>query len=148
MLLLIQRTPNCEAWSWQDHVVEFFAGKGTGALQKIDGIMRKEDYLGLLKQHLKTRARKLKFSDNWIFQQDTDPKHTSNAVTKWLQNNRESIGVVSQSADLNPIGHLWAELKSVTEQDLSPATVIPEEWVKDFWQNCTCGNIPQVFKGL
>ena len=56
-----------------------FAGKGTGALQKIDGIMRKEDYLQILKQHLKTSATKLKLGRN--FQQDNDPKHTSKVVT-------------------------------------------------------------------
>uniref|UniRef100_A0A0E9V558 Uncharacterized protein n=1 Tax=Anguilla anguilla TaxID=7936 RepID=A0A0E9V558_ANGAN len=41
-----------------------FIGRGTGALQKIDGIMRKEDYVEILKQHLKTSARKLKLGRN------------------------------------------------------------------------------------
>ncbi|CDQ80712.1 unnamed protein product [Oncorhynchus mykiss] len=37
-----------------------FAAGGTGALHKIDGIMREEDYVDILKQHLKTSVRKLK----------------------------------------------------------------------------------------
>ncbi len=37
-----------------------FAQNGTCALQKIDGIMKKENYLKILKQHLKTSARNLK----------------------------------------------------------------------------------------
>lgn len=37
-----------------------FAAEGTGALHKIDGIRRKENYVDILKQHLKTLARKLK----------------------------------------------------------------------------------------
>ena len=37
-----------------------FAAGGTGALHKIDGIMRKDNYMDILKQHLKTSVRKLK----------------------------------------------------------------------------------------
>uniref|UniRef100_A0A8C7H401 Rho-associated protein kinase n=2 Tax=Oncorhynchus kisutch TaxID=8019 RepID=A0A8C7H401_ONCKI len=36
--------PNCEAQGWQHHVVGCFAAGGTGALHKIDGIMRMENY--------------------------------------------------------------------------------------------------------
>ena len=52
--------PNHEAQGWQHHVVEVFATGGTGALHKIDGIMRKENDVDILKQHLKTSVRKLK----------------------------------------------------------------------------------------
>jgi hypothetical protein len=37
-----------------------FAAGRTGALHKINGIMRKENYMDILKQHLKTSVRKLK----------------------------------------------------------------------------------------
>ena len=37
-----------------------FAAGGTGALDKIEGIMREENYVDILKQHLKTSVRKLK----------------------------------------------------------------------------------------
>ena len=37
-----------------------FAEGGTGALHKIDGIIREENYVDILKQHLKTSVRKLK----------------------------------------------------------------------------------------
>ena len=37
-----------------------FAAGGTGALHKIDGIMRQDNYVDILKQHLKTSVRKLK----------------------------------------------------------------------------------------
>ena len=36
-----------------------FAAGGTGALHKIDGFMRKENDVDILKQHLKTSVRKL-----------------------------------------------------------------------------------------
>ncbi len=59
-----------------------FAAGGTGALHKIDGIMRKENYVDILKQHLKTSARKLKLGRKWVFQMDNDPKHTSKVLAK------------------------------------------------------------------
>ena len=37
-----------------------FAAGGTGALHKIDGVMRKENYVDILKQHLKTSVTELK----------------------------------------------------------------------------------------
>uniref|UniRef100_A0AAZ3SH12 Transposase Tc1-like domain-containing protein n=1 Tax=Oncorhynchus tshawytscha TaxID=74940 RepID=A0AAZ3SH12_ONCTS len=54
-----------------------FAAGGTGALHKIEGVMRKENYVDILKQHLKTSVRKLKIGRKWVFQMDIDPKHTS-----------------------------------------------------------------------
>ena len=49
-----------------------FAAGGTGALHKTGGIMREENYVDILKQHLKTSVRKLKLGCKWVFQVDND----------------------------------------------------------------------------
>ena len=67
-----------------------FAAGGTGALHKIDGIMRQENDVHILKQHLKTSVRKLTLGRKWVFQMDNDPKHTSKVVAKWQS---QGIGV-------------------------------------------------------
>ena len=80
-----------------------FAAGGTGALHKIDGFMRTENYLDILKQHLKTSIRKLKLGHKWVFQMDNDPNHTSKVVGKWLKDNKVKVlEWASQSLDLNP----------------------------------------------
>ena len=63
---------------------ECFAAGGTGALHKIDGIVREKLCAYILKQNLKTSVRKLKLGRKWVFQMDNDPKHTSKVVAKWL----------------------------------------------------------------
>ena len=68
-----------------------FAAGGTGALHKIYGFMRKENYEDVLKQHLKTSVRKLKLGHKWVFQMGNDPKHTSKVVAKWLKDNKVKV---------------------------------------------------------
>jgi hypothetical protein len=59
-----------------------FAAGGTGALHKIDGIMRNEYYMGILKQHLNISVRKLKLGRKWVFQMDNDPKQNGLSANK------------------------------------------------------------------
>jgi hypothetical protein len=68
-----------------------FAAGGTGALHKIDGLMREGNYVDILKQHLMTSVRKLNLGCKWVFQTDNDPKHTSQFLPKWLKDSNVKV---------------------------------------------------------
>lgn len=58
-----------------------FAAVGISALYKIDGIMTKENYVDIMKQHIK-------MVPTWVFQMHSDLKHTSKVVAQCLKDNK------------------------------------------------------------
>lgn len=111
-----------------------FNHKGVGNLHVIEGIMTKEVYLDLLQTNLIASKKKLRLKNDFIFQQDGDPKHTAKIVDQWFVKQRiKKLDWPAQSPDMNPIEHLWTVIKRKV-QERSPKNkkeleqVLREEW--------------------
>ena len=109
--------------------------------------------MAILKQHLKTSVRKLKFGHKWVFQMDNDPKHTSKIVAKWLKDNKVKVlELPSQNPDFNPIKKCVGrtEKACASKKAYKPDSVTPalsggmgQNSPNLVWE--ACGRLPETF---
>ena len=128
--------PNHKARRWQHHVVGVLCCRRDWCTSQNRWYHEEENYVDILKQHLKTSVRKLCLGRKWVFQMD---KYSSILPKFWQNGNKVKVlGYPSQSPDLNPIEYLWAELKKCVRArptNLTPLhPLCQEEWAKSLWK--------------
>ena len=117
-----------------------FCWSGPGFITKIQGTMNADLYCSILDDEFKQSLEYYGLEVNdIIFQQDNDPKHKSRKATQWFQDNGvEVLPWPSYSPNLNPIEHMWAELKRKLLLYDEPAKSMTEFWerVSYTWNKC------------
>ncbi|PIC37922.1 hypothetical protein B9Z55_010100 [Caenorhabditis nigoni] len=110
-----------------------FSGHGVGPLHRIEGIMDKHMYRGILDTIMLPHARKV-HRRRYLFQHDNDPKHASIVVKEYIANKR--IPVMkwpSQSPDLNPIEHFWEHCDRMLRDQRAKNAKEKFEQLQDVW---------------
>ncbi|KAG2456995.1 TCB1 transposase, partial [Polypterus senegalus] len=111
-----------------------FSAAGIGRLVRIKGKMTTAMYRDILDENLLQSALDLRLGQRFIFQQDNDLKHTAKISNEWLQDN--SLNVLEwprQSPDLNPIEHLWRDLKMAVHRRFPSNLMELERCCKEEW---------------
>jgi transposase len=112
--------------------------EGVGNLVRIDGGLDAPLYCRILEEDLTSSVDWYgKTVADIIFQQDNDPKHTSKLAKETMKKMQlKVLPWPSQSADLNPIEHLWQHLKSELAKYSEPPTSIRQLWdrVEEVWR--------------
>ncbi len=109
-----------------------FGWDGVEYACKIDGNMDSNLYVSILEDELQKSLQYWgKNAEEVVFQQDNDPKHTSIKAKTWLEDPGFDVMVWSpQSPDLNPIEHLWGQLKRKLGEYEEPPASIQELWTR------------------
>ena len=126
--------------------VHIWAGitcRGATSIVVFKGIMTSTRYCSILETALLPFINAA-FPDGHRFQQDNDPKHTSNYTKAFLYNNGINWWKTPpESPDLNPIENIWGSLKYYLRHEYKPRNLESLiDSIKTFWKSMT----PEVCK--
>ncbi len=126
--------------------------EGVGYATRIEGGMDADLYVGILEDELQQSIKYFKKRcQDVIFQQDNNPKHTSKKAKTWLQDHRIKVmDWPAQSPNLNPIEHLWQQLKQrlASYEHSSQGINELQERVEREWEEIDASVCQKLIEGL
>ena len=134
------------------HVWAGISKRGSTRILLFDGILRKEFYCEEILQNTLCPFIQEVYPDHHRFQQDNDPKHTSNMAKEFMKNHGiNSLKWPSESCDLNPIEMVWNQMKTFIGKRKPRVKEALEQAIYDFWETkmdeeTCCRYIDHIFK--
>ncbi|GAV01877.1 hypothetical protein RvY_12516 [Ramazzottius varieornatus] len=111
-----------------------FSAKGVGNSAVINGNMNGPMYRDIMDKNVLQSAKKLNLKKGWHYPHDNDPKHTSFVARDWIVETKlKVLEWAPYSPDLNPIEHLWSEVKGQLKERHPSNLEELEGTVKKIW---------------
>jgi hypothetical protein len=131
----------------------FWGGISTAAktqLVRINGNLNARRYIAeILTPHVQPVSQQM--GPNFILQQDNARAHTARIVTNHLaQNGITVMEWPASSPDLNPIEHIWDQLKKAVYQQVQNNTTLAqlEQIVNQEWQALPMHKVRRVIRSM
>lgn len=133
------------------HVWGCFCTQGFGVLHVFSGILNAERMLQIYKKALLKSTKKWfgEENDDWILQEDNDPKHRSRLCSQWKEEN--GITVLqwpSQSPDANPIENVWSAMKHKLQGKRVFTIQQLTRHLREIWKSLPCTLAENLVKSM
>ena len=125
--------------------------EGVGTFTEVDGNINSQKYINILDTHLWPVIARHFPNNNYLFQDDNAPVHSSLATRQWkTENNIRCLTWPSQSPDINIIENVWRTIKIKLQKRVNDIQNRGEliRVVKEIWQSLPLHYIQSLYASI
>jgi transposase len=125
--------------------------EGVGTVTRVEGNIDSQKYISILDANLWPVLVRHFPGDNYLFQQDNAPVHTSRATSDFIaQSHIKTMSWPAQSPDLNIIENIWLFIKRKLTNRLTSITSEGDLFnhIEDIWTSISPEHIQSLYKSI